>query len=99
MTITSNRIDAASYADAVALFENCKSKAEAASDSTPFMALVITDEQGAIREFNALEWNFIRIFKREDGKINFLGCFACGEVQELNYNASEKEFYYKWIGH
>ena len=83
----------------VGIFEDCETPGQKEVVPTPFMALVITDQRGVIREFDAMDWNFIRLFKREDGKVNALGCFGCGEVREINYNAAEKEFYYKWIGH
>jgi hypothetical protein len=83
----------------IGIFEDCRQELSKPAEPARFMALVITDHTGNIREFDALNWNFIRIFKRTDGGINLLACFACGEIQELRYNPSDREFYYKWIGH
>jgi hypothetical protein len=83
----------------VGIFEDCKASEKKDDVPATFMALVITDQQGTIRDFDALDWNFIRLFKRNDGKVNVSGCFACGEVREVSYNPAAKEFYYKWIGH
>ncbi len=63
------------------------------------MAIVVTDQNGEIKNFDALEWNFIRLFKRPDGKINALGCFYCGDVQELLWDKFNDRFYFNWIGH
>ena len=83
----------------VGIFEDCPSVDQADDGPLKFMALVITDPKGEILEFNATNWNFVRIFKKPNGNINVLGCFACGEVQEIQYNQAGKDFYYKWIGH
>lgn len=82
----------------VAVFESCR---EPTSSDEPlrYMAVVITDQKGAIRNVDALDWNFIRLFKRDDGKINVFGCFACGEVRELLWDKFNDRFYYEWIGH
>jgi hypothetical protein len=77
----------------VGIFQECDER------GTAFMALVVTDQMGSIREFDALTWNFIRLFKRDDGKINVFGCFACGEIQELAWDKLNDRFYYVWNGH
>ena len=77
----------------VVAFETCESEPE-----TGF-ALLISDAAGKLRAFDKQPSAFTRIFKRDDGKINVFGCFTCGEVSELVYDAGNDRFYYEWIGH
>lgn len=62
-------------------------------------ALVITNADGSLHTFLTQEFDFTRIFKRADGKINVFGCFACGDVSELLYDSENDRFYQNWIGH
>ena len=82
----------------VGVFSFCDDP-KSAEEPISFMAAVITNESGVVKNFDALQWNLIRLFKRPDGKINALGCFACGEVQELLWDKFNDRFYYNWIGH
>lgn len=82
----------------VGIFEMCQ---EAGSKEEPigFMAVLVTDQQGQIKEFDALDWNYIRLVKGDSGRINLLGCYACGEIRELVWDKFNDKFYYEWVGH
>lgn len=82
----------------IGVFESCRDSSFS-EDPVRYMAVVITDQHGAVRNIDALDWNFIRLFKRDDGKINVFGCFACGEARELLWDKFNDRFYYEWIGH
>lgn len=62
-------------------------------------ALLITNADGSLHSFHDQEFLFTRISKRPDGKINVFGCFECGDVSELLYDAENDRFYTQWIGH
>lgn len=81
----------------VGAFQICEPSSE--GKSTTFMALVVTDEVGKVLFFDPTEWNLVRLFKRDDGVVNVLGCFACGEVRELAWDRSANRFYFVDIGH
>lgn len=83
----------------VAAFRECSSQTPNSASPMSFLALVITDSQNQIRFVDATEWSFIRIFRRDDGKLNILGCFACGEVRELAWDRGGDRFYFVDIGH
>ena len=82
----------------VGVFRFCDDP-QSAEEPLSFMAAVVSDDGGEVKNFDALAWNLIRLFKRPDGKLNVLGCFACGEVQELLWDKFNDRFYYNWIGH
>ncbi len=62
-------------------------------------ALLITNADGSLHSFLSQEFDFTRIFRRPDGKINVFGCFACGDVSELLYDSENDRFYQQWTGH
>lgn len=82
----------------VGVFEQCP---DAGSTTTPlrYMAVVVTDQSNKVRNFDALEWNFVRLHKGDDGKMFALGCYECGEVTELLWDRGNDRFYYQWVGH
>lgn len=79
----------------IGVFETC---AEPGPEAVAFMAVLVTNEAGAIQEFDALDWNFMRLEKSEAG-IMIYGCYLCGERRELGYDAGNDRFYYIWTGH
>ena len=81
------------FAVRVVAYEACGKDPDAGT------AILITDKSGALRSFDIGEFVFTRLFKRDDGKINVFGCFACGDVSDLNYDVGNQQFYYKWVGH
>ncbi|MYM00359.1 hypothetical protein GR702_21720 [Novosphingobium sp. FGD1] len=64
-----------------------------------FMGVVVTDSFGEVRLFDPMTWNFSRLFKRDDGIVNILGCFSCGDVKELAWDKFKNRFYFIDIGH
>ena len=82
----------------VGVFEACQPP-DTTTEPLRYMAVVVTDSQNRVREFDALHWHFIRLFKNSDGKINAWGCYECGEVTQLNWDSGNDKFYWEWIGH
>lgn len=83
----------------VGVFEQCDD-AKSAAEPLRYMAVVITDEAGRVRDFDALDWNFIRLAKGKDGSsLRVMGCYNCGEVRELAWDKGNDRFYYTWVGH
>lgn len=62
-------------------------------------ALLITNPDGSLQSFLPQEFDFTRILKRPDGRLNVYACFACGDVSELLYDGDNERFYQRWIGH
>lgn len=62
-------------------------------------ALLITDFAGRLHSMDLQDEPFIRIFKRDDGKLNVFTCFECGDMSEMNYDSARDRFYYEYIGH
>ena len=82
----------------VGVFEDCDER-NTNGDPLRYMAVVVTDENNRVREFDALTWYYIRLFKTDEGKINALGCYECGEVTQLNCDEGNDRFYWEWVGH
>ena len=83
----------------VAALQNCPSSEPSMMNAASFLVLIITDRGGGIKHINATQWSFIRLFARDDGHINILGCFACGEVAELAWDSVADRIYQIDIGH
>lgn len=81
----------------VAAFQMCEPSSD--GEYISFMALTVTDSLGRIMYFDEMPWTLTRLFKRGDGVINVLGCFACGEVKELAWDRLANRFYVVDIGH
>jgi hypothetical protein len=82
----------------IGVFEACE---DPKNKNKPYsyMALVVTDPSNAIKKFDPLDWDFLRLAKDQDGKINIFGCFNCGDVRELIWDKFNGKFYYEWVGH
>lgn len=80
----------------VGVFEDCAEEAEA---PLRYMAVVVTDSSGKIRDFDALDWNFMRLQQASDDKVSVFGCYHCGERRELAWDRGNDRFYYVWTGH
>ena len=82
----------------VGVFEECADE-NAAGEPLRYMAVVVTDEDGKVRDFDALDWNFLRLQLNDQGRLAVFGCYHCGEVRELAWDQGNDRFYYNWVGH
>lgn len=82
----------------IGVFEDCEEHGSAA-EPLRYMAVIVTDEAGRIRDFDALDWNFMRLHQDDRGRLSVYGCFNCGEVRELAWDQGNDRFYYVWTGH
>ncbi|MHA6724090.1 hypothetical protein [Sphingomonas sp. RS2018] len=62
-------------------------------------ALLITDRDGALAGFEMQDFAFTWLYLRDDGGLNVLACFECGDISELGYDSDRRRFYQTWIGH
>lgn len=63
------------------------------------LSVIVTDEAGKVIDVDALNWRFMRLSKGDDGSLAVFGCFYCGEVVDVHYDAGRNRIYYEWAGH